>query len=86
MNWFEWIQFGISLAAQILPLIKAVESAVGKGNGEKKKELVTGLVLASVHDTDKELVPVAERLLPGMIDATVNTMNASGVFQKGEAK
>ena len=81
MKWLNLIQAIMAIGCQILPIIKAVEGAVGAGNGAAKKELVTNIALAGVEIAAPVLKPEITKVLPGIIDSTVAVLNSVGVFE-----
>ena len=83
MKWLRLIQLILGIASQVVPIVKAVEEAVGAGNGVQKKELVTNLALAGVGIAAPFMKEEVAQVLPGMIDSTVAVLNATGVFQTG---
>jgi hypothetical protein len=66
-----------------LAAAKTAEDTIGAGNGETKKQLALGAVLAAVHAG--ETVPVTTvQVVSGAIDLVVSLLNSAGVF--GQAK
>lgn len=66
---------------QILAVVKAVEEAVGAGNGKSKKALVMDAIAAG--SKAGESIPIKQvATVSAVIDSIVSTFNASGVFNK----
>lgn len=82
MNWFELALKLLQLAPQIVTLVGAVETAIGPGNGEAKKNIVMAPLAgapAELHAEASKLVDtivatkkevsaaVAEHAVPGQV-------------------
>ena len=86
MNWFNWLQFSLSLATQLLPLIQGVEQAVGAGKGATKQQAVVAgaVAAATLAGANQQQVQAIQTTLPAAIDANVAALNAAGVLKKAE--
>lgn len=81
MNWLTLI---LGALPAILTAVKAVETAIGSGNGATKKALVLSAIQAGA--TAAEGVPIPQvAAIGGLIDNVVAAFNASGVFPKTPA-
>jgi hypothetical protein len=84
MNWYQWVQFAVLLAAQILPLVKQTEEIVGAGKGPEKKAVVlaaTGMTAVAAGANDEQVAAVT-KTARAAVDATVSALNAAGTFKK----
>jgi len=84
MNVFQWIQFSIMLAQQILPLVKQIEEMVGAGNGANKKALAVSSAkdAAALSGASPSQIASVVEVADKAIDTTVATLNAIGTFKK----
>jgi hypothetical protein len=85
MNLFSKILAAMSAFLKYAPYAlagaKAVESAVGAGNGSDKKTLVVSGILAAAHAG--ESVPVAQvQVISGIVETVVGVLNATGMLGK----
>lgn len=77
----DLIALAIKYAPAVREAVLGVEAVVGSGNGQTKKELVIGSVLAVVHAGEKApdgAVPA----ISGLVDQFVSLFNAKGTFTK----
>ncbi len=78
----------ILIALRYLPLIleavKAVEAVIGAGKGKEKKALVMACIEAA-SETGEKSDDKAVSVVSTLVDKTVETLNATGVFRKPEA-
>jgi hypothetical protein len=83
MSIFQWITFIMGLVTQILPLIQAIEAAVGAGNGEIKKQIAIDSVTAAAKASGASEAQVAQtiRIVSPLIDSNVAALNKTGTFQ-----
>jgi len=78
----KWLLLALQLLPGILQTVKAVEEAIGPGQGKTKKELVLGAVQAGARAAQQ--VPEEHvQAVSALVDQTVKILNDSGVFQTG---
>jgi hypothetical protein len=82
MNWLKWIMFALQLFTQVAPMVIAAEQAVGTGNGEIKKDLVTGsaVAAATLAGASTTQITAVEQITGSLVDATVTALNTAGVL------
>ena len=77
MKWYEWIPFIMSLFPKILEIIKAIEEAIGGGNGEVKKDMAMSMVanMTAAAGASKGQAEVVKALAAPFIDSQVSSIN-----------
>lgn len=84
MSTFNWFQFGLALASQIIPAISQAEAEHGPGKGPSKLNHVLSWAALGAQLAGASLQQVAQlkQSLPSVINEKVAELNASGVLPK----
>jgi hypothetical protein len=80
----NWIQLVLGIIQVIPNLITAIEPLFGPGTGTQKKAAVVTVATstASVSGASPEQVQALSNFVGTIVDTTVSSLNAAGVFKK----
>lgn len=87
MNWFQFAQFCLLAAQQVIQLVIQAEQVLGAGKGEQKKPLVVGTIAAAAKKAGADSNQASEinGLASELVDTNVALLNETGVFKHGTA-
>lgn len=76
--------FAMQMLPAIVCAVKGVESAIGSGNGQTKKDLIMS-ALHTAADTAEKVPEEHVQLVGKVIDSVVATLNGAGILPKPPA-
>ena len=80
----KWLTLIFQYLPSVLATVVAVEGAIGSQPGATKKQVAMNILTAGATAAQK--IPNADvAAVAGLVDTVVTTLNASGVFTKGNA-
>ena len=80
----NWISLIVAALSQLPNIIVAIETIIGAGNGTQKKSIAVSTVTApaTLAGATPEQIQSLTSAAGTIIDATVTSLNAAGVFKQ----